>query len=108
MLPAAIMIARTHGGVPDPGAELLRTSALGVFFQLVDADLDGDLDLYAFGATAGTPFVFLRENDGTGGFATDLDASIPAGLQLVDLNGDRALDRLSADATSMHVPLAAP
>lgn len=108
MLPAAIMVVHTHGGAPDPGAELLRTSALGVFFQIVDADLDGDLDLYAFGATAGTPFVFLRENDGSGGFATDLDTSIPSGLQLVDLNGDRALDRLAADETSVHVTLAAP
>ena len=73
------------GVFADSGQAIGPTQNSGV--QLGDIDRDGDLDLLLAGAQGST----LWLNDGTGAFAAG-SVSFDGSGQLVDLNGDGALD----------------
>ncbi|MGI4875831.1 MAG: beta strand repeat-containing protein [Janthinobacterium lividum] len=91
----------TFGGTQNPSV-----GALPISVTLGDLDGDGDLDLVTANnsTTAGTASV--RFNDGTGTFSGSTDISVgkgPRGVALGDLNGDGALDLLTANLTGNSV-----
>jgi hypothetical protein len=102
-----VEIVRMQGGVPQAPTHVPVTAFPGPV-TLLDVDLDGDADLYNFGFSSGTPYAILRENDGSGGFAVDLDTSVPSGANFADMNGDHAIDLVVLGQTSIQIFLAHP
>jgi hypothetical protein len=93
------VLLNTGGGAFGTPAHYLSASSFGAAMTGVatgDVDNDGDIDIVAANSGQGALDVFF--NDGHGGFATEVNVSVPttagepSGVALVDANSDGRLD----------------